>query len=85
MAKLNMSAGKVAEADYHQKDSELRSKVEKIYRDLTQRYNHSRKVNLLEDVPVNQESHGNLVDAIEEEIPSNKTGHKEYQKRQATG
>ncbi len=76
-----MSAGKVVDSDNKQKHSELGYEVEKIYRDLAQRHDHSRKVDFLEDVPVNQESLGNLVDAIEEEIPRDKTGHKEHQKR----
>lgn len=80
-----MSAGKVVETDNEEQHSKLSGKVEKIYRNLAQRHNHSRKVDFLEDVPVSQESLGNLVDAIEEEIPSDKPGHKKYQKRQAAG
>ena len=76
-----MSAGEVVETDNEQKHTELSGEVENIYRDLAQRHDHSRKVDFLEDVPVNQESLGNLVDAIEEQTPSDKTGHKEYQKR----
>jgi len=80
-----MSSGHVVEADYHQKDSELRSKVEEIHRHLTQRYDQSGKIDLLEDVPVSQVSLGDLINTIKEKIPSDKTSHKEYQKRQTAG
>lgn len=61
-----MSSGHVVEAYYQQKHSKLSCEVEKIYRDLAQRHDHSREVDFLKDVPVNQKSLGNLVDAIEE-------------------
>jgi len=80
-----MSSGHVVEPYYHQKHPELRSKVEEIHSYLTQRYDQSGKIDLLEDVPVSQESLGDLVDTIKEKIPSDETSHKEYQKRQTAG
>ena len=80
-----MSAGEIVDADNKQKNTELGYEVEEIYGDLAQRHDHSRKVDFLEDVPVNQESLGDLVYAVEEKAPSNETSHKEHQRRQAAG
>src|SRR6266478_157997 len=85
MAKPYTSPGQVVETDYDQKHSELGCEVEKIHRDLTQRYNQPRKVDFLEDVSVSKKSLGNLIHAIKEKVPGDKTGHEEYQKRQTAG